>query len=169
MHKESLAVATAQEDRSGVQYLTFQLADEHYALNILQVQEIRGWEKVTRVPNSAAHMKGVINLRGTIVPVIDMRLRFGLEPASYSKETVVVVVRTVGTDGAERSLGLVVDAVSDVLNARENEIRGTPDFGMAVQTDSIAGLVSSENNMVMLLDVPSLMEFEAVQGEGSDT
>ena len=141
----------------GTQYLTFMLAGEQYGLNILQVQEIRGWEQVTRIPNAPEYVKGVINLRGTIVPVLDLRSRFKLHAEPYTKETVVIVVRAAGKV-AERSLGLVVDAVSDVLVAQDNDVISTPDFGANVPTENIVGLVNQDGNMVMLLDVASLHE-----------
>ena len=167
MGKENIAslnIATGQ-DAGGTQYLTFLLAEEQYGLNILQVQEIRGWEQVTRIPNSPHYVQGVINLRGTIVPVLDLRLRFDLAFTEYTKETVVIVVRASGRTGAERSLGLVVDAVSDVLIARDEEIISTPDFGANVPTENILGLVSAGGHMVMLLDVASLLETDAVAGD----
>jgi purine-binding chemotaxis protein CheW len=147
----------ALEEVGGTQYLTFMLAQEQYGLNILQVQEIRGWEKTTRIPNSPEHVRGVLNLRGTIVPIMDLRMRFGLPAAPYGKETVVIVVRTGQQGGDERSLGLVVDAVSDVLTARDEEIIDTPEFGAHVPTENILGLVSDGAKMVMLLDVGSLL------------
>jgi purine-binding chemotaxis protein CheW len=145
-------------EAGGTQYLTFMLAQEQYGLNILQVQEIRGWEKTTRIPNSPDHVRGVLNLRGTIVPIMDLRLRFGLPAEPYSKETVVVVVRAGEHDGEERSLGLVVDAVSDVLVARDDQIINTPEFGAHVPTENILGLVSDGAKMVMLLDARSLLD-----------
>jgi purine-binding chemotaxis protein CheW len=147
----------ALEEVGGTQYLTFMLAQEQYGLNILQVQEIRGWEKTTRIPNSPEHVRGVLNLRGTIVPIMDLRMRFGLPAEPYGKETVVIVVRTGQQGGDERSLGLVVDAVSDVLTARDEEIIDTPEFGAHVPTENILGLVSDGTKMVMLLDVGSLL------------
>ncbi|MCP5306909.1 MAG: purine-binding chemotaxis protein CheW [Chromatiaceae bacterium] len=159
MNTESNSAAVLDDDEAnGTQYLTFLLADEQYAVNILQVQEIRGWEQVTRIPNSPDYVKGVINLRGTIVPVVDLRLRFQLPPEPYGKETVVIVVRTTFKNGTERSLGMVVDAVSDVLVARDDRVIGTPDFGANVPTENILGLVSQNDEMVMVLDVMSLLE-----------
>jgi purine-binding chemotaxis protein CheW len=157
--------AVTDEDSAGTQYLTFLLAEEQYGLNILRVQEIRGWEQVTRIPNSPRYVQGVINLRGTIVPVLDLRLRFNLSPIEYSKETVVIVVRDADQAGCERSLGIVVDAVSDVLIARDEEVISTPDFGANVPTENIHGLVSAGGHMVMLLDVASLLETDAVPAE----
>jgi purine-binding chemotaxis protein CheW len=157
--------AVTGEDTAGTQYLTFLLADEQYGLNILRVQEIRGWEQVTRIPNSPHYLQGVINLRGTIVPVLDLRLRFQLPASDYTKETVVIVVRDTDRSGCERSLGIVVDAVSDVLIARDEEVIATPDFGANVPTENIHGLVSAAGHMVMLLDVASLLETDASAAE----
>jgi purine-binding chemotaxis protein CheW len=158
MADTALNSAGQEDELSGTQYLTFQLAHEHYALNILQVQEIRGWEKATRIPNSPDYLRGVLNLRGTIVPIIDMRMRFGLQTAPYGKETVVIVVRSTVSDGETRSMGLVVDAVSDVLVVRDEDIVSTPEFGTHVPTENILGLVSDGELMVMLLDVARLAE-----------
>lgn len=151
-----LAQDMDHEEQGGVQYLTFLLNDEQYGLSILQVQEIRGWETVTRIPNSPVFVRGVVNLRGNIVPVFDLRLRFGLQEVPYTKETVVIVVRA-GRPGEERSMGLVVDAVSDVLVVRDDTVRATPEFGAGVPTENIKGLVSDGNHMVMLLDLDSLV------------
>lgn len=151
------------ENYVGTQYLTFRLADEQYGVSILKVQEIRGWEKTTRIPNSPVYVRGVLNLRGTIVPILDLRMRFGLPVEPYSRETVVIVVRTACNDSEERSLGLVVDAVSDVLIAPDETIRNTPEFGAQVPTEHIVGLVQDEENMVMLLDVGTLLP-ESVVG-----
>lgn len=159
--ESNAAVQVEPGDTTGTQYLTFLLADEQYGLNILQVQEIRGWEQVTRIPNAPRYVKGVINLRGTIVPVLDLRLRFGMATQTYSKETVVIVVRAADRQGCERSLGLVVDAVSDVLVAEDDRVISTPDFGASVPTENLIGLISEGNDMVMLLDVGSLIESDS--------
>jgi len=160
MTEQAAVIDVVDHEAAGTQYLTCLLADEHYGLNILQVQEIRGWEQVTRVPNSPDYVKGVINLRGTIVPILDLRLRFGLPVEPYSKETVVIVVRAASRCGDERSLGLVVDAVSDVIVARDEDVVGTPEFGASVPTENITGLVSQDGQMIMLLDVSSLLEID---------
>lgn len=153
-----------EDDQDGEQYLTFLLNGEQYGLSILQVQEIRGWELVTRVPNSPRFVKGVVNLRGNIVPVFDLRLRFGLPPTDYTKETVVIVVRA-GKEGEQRSMGLVVDAVSDVLVVKEEQINATPEFGAGVPTENIKGLVTDDDKMVMLLDLDSLAILEPAEVE----
>jgi len=151
-----LAKDAVEEEQVGVQYLTFLLNGEQYGLSILAVQEIRGWEPATRVPNSPAFVKGVVNIRGNIVPVFDLRLRFGLPAQAYTDETVVIVVRA-GKPGAERSMGLVVDAVSDVLVVKDEDISNTPQFGADVPTENIRGLVDDGEHMVMLLDLDNLV------------
>jgi len=150
----------------GLQYLTFNLAGEQYGVDILKVQEIRGWAPVTRMPNMPAFVRGVMNLRGAIVPVIDLRLRFELEAMEYTKITVVIVV-TVRSATGSRVVGVVVDGVSDVLNVEGAElnvegaeIQPPPDFGTAVNTEFISGLVTAEEGMVMLLDVDRLLSVE---------
>ena len=143
----------------GLQYLTFSLAGEEYGVDILKVQEIRGWAPVTKVPNAPAFVRGVMNLRGAIVPVIDLRLRFNLESVEYTKTTVVIVV-TVQSASGSRIIGTVVDGVSDVLNLNVADIQPAPDFGTAVHTEFISGLVTVEAGMVMLLDVDRLLSVE---------
>jgi purine-binding chemotaxis protein CheW len=138
------------------QYLTFTLADEDYGVDILRVQEIRGWEPVTRIPNAPRYVKGVLNLRGAIVPVFDLRLRFAMALQDYGPDTVVIVLRVSGPGGM-RNMGVVVDAVSDVLDARASDIRNTPDFGAAVATEYISGLATAGDKMIMLLDVDRLL------------
>ena len=159
-------VASRPQGRKG-QYLSFRLGSDDYAVDILRVQEIRGWEQVTRIPNSPPYIKGVINLRGTIVPLLDLRLRFDLPAEPYSKETVVIVVRASDRKGNERSLGLVVDAVSDVIVARDEQVVCTPEFGANVPTENIIGLVSEGDEMVMLLDIVSLLEMDADEAGGN--
>lgn len=140
----------------GTQYLTFELAGECYGVDILQVQEIRGWETATRIPNAPGFVLGVVNLRGTIVPVYDLRMRFGLVRAPYGKETVMIVV-CVGHGRAQRSIGMVVDAVSDVLVVSDDCIVPTPEFGASVPTENILGIVSDGERMVMLFDAQRLI------------
>lgn len=138
------------------QYLTFIMADEEYGVDILRVQEIRGWENVTPIPNAPSHIKGVINLRGTIVPIIDLRQRFGLSKAEYGPLTVVIVLK-VNTRKGSRVMGIVVDAVSDVYSLSADEMRAAPDLGDNVNTSYIRGLVNVANKMVILLDINELL------------
>jgi len=145
------------QNEAAQQYLTFSLADEEYGVDILRVQEIRGWEQVTRIPNSPEYVKGVLNLRGAIVPIFDLRQRFEMAPQAYGKDTVLIVLRVTGKRSKTRNMGVVVDAVSDVLDSRASEIRGTPDFGVGVATEYISGLASAGDKMIMLLDVDRLL------------
>jgi len=138
------------------QYLTFILAGEEYGVDILRVQEIKGWDRVTPIPNTPAHLLGVINLRGTIVPIMDLRLRFALGSVAYGSTTVVIVLK-VGAAARERTMGFVVDAVSDVHDIGGELLRPAPDFGPAVDMRFVRGLASVEDKMVILLDIDGLV------------
>ena len=139
-------------------YLTFVLATEEYAVDILRVQEIKGWNKVTTIPNTPEYICGVINLRGTIVPIIDLRLRFNLELQEYGPMTVVVVVKVLSqANGKERIMGIVVDAVSDVYDVAENDIKPPPDFGSVISTEFVKGLATVDEKMVIVLDIDRLL------------
>ena len=163
---EQQSVDETGDEKLGDEYLTFCLGKEDYGVDILRVQEIRGWEMVTRIPNSPGYVKGVLNLRGAIVPIFDLRMRLSLPEVEYNKQTVVIVLRVNGSSG-ERSVGVVVDAVSDVLNAHTENIRNTPEFGAEIATDFISGLAEANGKMIMLLDVDKLLtqENESVSDE----
>ena len=141
-----------------LQQLTFDLAGEEYGVEILAVREIRGWSRVTRIPQTPAYLLGVLNLRGAIVPIMDLRLRFGLERESYGDSTVVIIVAI-----AERLFGIVVDAVSDVVDIDPAAIKPVPDMGAVVDTRYLKGLATHVERMVMLLDVEQLMRPEDVE------
>ncbi|MBD8871442.1 chemotaxis protein CheW [Rhodanobacter sp. DHB23] len=141
-----------------VQQLTFSLAGEEYGVEILSVREIRGWSRVTRIPQAPDYLLGVLNLRGAVVPVMDLRLRFGLERESYGDSTVMIVVAV-----AERLFGIVVDAVSDVVDVDPASIKPVPDMGSIVDTRYLKGLATHAERMVMLLDVEKLMRPEDVE------
>jgi len=143
-------------DAAANQFLTFSLANEEYGVDILRVQEIKGWTPVTHIPNAPGYLKGVLNLRGTIVPIIDLRMRFNLEAIDYTPTTVVIVLSLLN-EGRERTFGIVVDAVSDVLNIAPTDIRPKPDFGTVVDADFINGLATVGEHMVMLLDIDCLL------------
>ena len=138
------------------QFLSFTLGSEDYGVDILRVQEIRGWQQVTRVPNAPAHMLGVLNLRGVIVPIIDMRMRFRMSNVEYAPTTVIIVLSVQGASGTH-VFGIVVDSVSDVLDVRARDVKTKPDFGAAVSTDFISGLATVGERMVMLLDIDKLL------------
>jgi purine-binding chemotaxis protein CheW len=141
-----------------VQQLTFSLAGEEYGADILSVREIRGWSRVTRIPQTPSYLLGVLNLRGAIVPVMDLRLRFGLEREAYDQNTVVIIVAV-----AERLFGIVVDAVSDVVDIDLAAIKPVPDMGAIVDTRYLKGLATHVERMVMLLDVEKLVRPEDVE------
>ncbi|TAM43876.1 MAG: purine-binding chemotaxis protein CheW [Gammaproteobacteria bacterium] len=138
------------------QFLTFSLADEEYGVNILKVQEIKGWTPVTRIPNSPEYLRGVLNLRGTIVPIIDLRMRFNQPRVEYTPLTVVIVL-SVATAAGARTIGIVVDSVSDVLNVGISEIKPTPNLGSKINTEFINGIAAANTKMIMLLDSDKLL------------
>jgi purine-binding chemotaxis protein CheW len=142
--------------------LSFVLGKEEYGVDILRVQEIRSWEPVSRVPNVPLYEKGVVNLRGAIVPIIDLRERFALSKVEYTPLTVVVVLQT-GSGSHTRIMGVVVDSVSDVISVDKSEIQGAPDFGTKVSNEFINGLVSVNERMVMLLDVDKLLTLDTME------
>ncbi len=147
-----------QATEASLQQLTFSLAGEEYGVDILSVREIRSWSRVTRIPQTPDYVLGVLNLRGAIVPVMDLRLRFGLQRESYGDDTVMIIVAMV-----ERLFGIVVDAVSDVVDIDPSTIKPVPDMGAVVDTRYLKGLVTHVDRMVMLLDVEKLMRPEDVE------
>ena len=140
-----------QEHLDTEQYLTFIMSDEEYGVDILAVQEIRGWDAATPVPNSPEHIKGVINLRGTIVPIMDLRQRFSLEPMEYGAETVVVVLK-INTQRGARVMGIIVDAISDVYDVPIDDVKSTG-LGENINAHFIKGLVAVNKGMVILLEL----------------
>lgn len=142
------------------QYLSFILAGEEYGISILQVQEIKAWETATPIPNMPDFILGVINLRGTIVPVIDLRRRFGLESIPSGPSTVVIVVKIIDTNGKERTMSMVADAVSEVYDVASADLQPAPDFGEVVGSTSITGLATIDEKMIILLDINHLMGSE---------
>ena len=152
-HRESAPVADTTEDSA--QYLTFTLDGEEYAVDILRVQEIRGYSSVTSIPNAPAYVKGVMNLRGTVVPVFDIRLKFGMEPRAYDRFTVIVVVNV-----GSRVVGLIVDSVSDVLDIPADAIQPTPDLGTGVDTTVMQGIARTNDRLVTLLDIDAVVDLD---------
>lgn len=147
------------------QFLTFILAEEEYGLDILRVQEIRGWMPVTRIPNSPDYMKGVLNLRGEIIPIIDLRIRFGFESRDYGPTTVVVVV-WVNSAESERCMGIVVDAVADTYSISHDEIQPAPSISDGIDPKFFEALATMNKKMVVLLDLDYLMnsdEFNRIE------
>ena len=137
---------------AGGEFLTFRLGAEEYGIDILKVQEIRSYEQPTRIANSPSFIKGVVNLRGVIVPIVDMRLRFGLSDVQYNSFTVVIVLNVKG-----RVVGAVVDSVSDVLALDAQTIKPAPEMNSAVDTSFITGIGSVGERMLILMDIEGLM------------
>lgn len=146
-------------ESDGNQFLTFLLAGEEYGVDILRVQEIKGWNSVTPIPNTPDYIRGVINLRGTIVPIIDLRRRFSLEPVEYGPMTVVIVLKVLRGEKS-RVMGVVVDAVSDVYNVDPDALKPAPDFGSVVNVDFVHGLATVNETMVIILDIDRLLNSE---------
>ncbi len=155
MSEQAQAAAKA-ESRVGIEiaeeYLTFTLGEEEYGVDILKVQEIRGYDAVTRLPDAPDFIKGVINLRGTIVPVVDLRIKFHLGQATYDAFTVMVVLNV-----CNRIIGMVVDGVSDVVRLAADQVRPPPDLGTAVDTRFLLGIGTAGQRMLLLLDIDGLL------------
>lgn len=133
-------------------YLTFTLGDEEYGIDILTVQEIRGYDAVTTIANMPSFIKGVINLRGIIVPIVDMRIKFCLGDITYDEMTIVIVLNL-----ADRVVGMVVDGVSDVISLSESQIKEAPEFGAVLDTQYLKGLGVIDERMLILIDIENLM------------
>lgn len=148
---QSITEASALSD-GAAQFLTFTLSKEEYAVDILKVQEIRGYDSVTAIANSPAFIKGVINLRGVIVPIVDMRIKFNVGTAHYDQFTVVIILNVLN-----RVVGIVVDGVSDVITLSPEQMKAAPEFGAALDTKYITGLGTVDERMIILVDIEKLM------------
>lgn len=146
---ESSALGPAASDH---ELLTFSLGHEEYAIDILKVQEIRGYDAVTHIANSPPFIKGVTNLRGIIVPIIDMRIKFNLESAEYNDTTVVIILNV-----AHRVIGMVVDGVSDVITLKADQIKPAPEFGSAIDTRYVTGVGTVDERMLIIVDIERLL------------
>ncbi|WP_355660785.1 chemotaxis protein CheW [Halomonas salifodinae] len=145
----------AAVDADSREFLVFSLGDEEYAIDILKVQEIRGYENVTRIANAPDFIKGVTNLRGVIVPIVDLRIKFHLDKVEYGGQTVVIVVNV-----GQRVVGIVVDGVSDVMTLTPEQIKPAPEFGVTLSADFLSGLGSLEDRMLVLVDIDKLLTSE---------
>jgi purine-binding chemotaxis protein CheW len=157
--EDTMAMAAAQESgqRQGIgaegnQFLTFCLGDELYGMDILQVKEIKGYTAITKIPNMPSHIKGVLNLRGTIVPIVELRTAFGMPTIDYTAFTVIILVVV-----RDRILGLVVDSVSDVVTISQKDIEASPDFGTKVDASFLSGIGKSGDKLVALLNIDQLL------------
>ena len=143
----------SREVQESKQFLTFLLEEQEYGLELLQIQEIRGYTAITPIPNVRAHVRGVINLRGTVLPVVDLRIRFGLPPVAYNKFTVIVIAMV-----GERMVGLLVDAISDVMEVTREAMRVAPDFGSAVDVRFINGVFEARERLAVALNLEQLFQ-----------
>ncbi len=147
---------SADLNEEGMQYLSFVLDSEEYGVDILKVQEIRGWEPATRIPGAPDFVLGVINLRGSVVPIVDLRKRFNLPSKEFNKLTVMILVN-VAHEGAKRTIGMVVDSVSEVYTLQEQDLNSAPDVGGAIASNYIKGLATVDDKMIVLLDIDLLI------------
>ena len=166
MNITTAADSLREQDAGTKQYLTFLLAGEEYGVNILKVKEIRGWEQPTLLPNTAEYVLGVINLRGMVVPVMDLRKRFGMQQVELGKTAVVVVVK-VSHSGRERTIGMVVDAVSEVYNISDETIMPSPDLGGTISDEYVKGLATIQDKMIILLDIDYLINEGMLKDAGN--
>jgi purine-binding chemotaxis protein CheW len=151
-------------DESSKQYLTFSLAGEEYGVDILGVQEVKVWTTVTVLPNTPGYIKGVLDLRGAIVPIIDLRARFGIEAADYDDTTVIVVLK-LNIENRDRIIGLVVDSVSDVLDIRQSDIKSIDDFDLRSRSEAVTGVATVNSKLVIMLDASRLYASSAIEME----
>jgi purine-binding chemotaxis protein CheW len=141
-----------KQEKNSSEFLAFKLGNEEYGIDILKVQEIRGYESVTRIANTPEHIKGVINLRGIIIPIIDLRIKFNLGTPNYDQFTVVIIINI-----ENRVMGIVVDGVSDVTTLTDEQIKPAPDMGASFSSDFLVGLASIEERMLILVDIDRFM------------
>lgn len=141
----------------GSQFLTFTLLEEEFGIEILRVQEIKGLSRITPIPNMPTYIRGVMNLRGTVVPILDLRAKFSMPESEYTKFTVIIVVN-IGT----KVVGLVVDAVSDVLNVGDDNIESAPDLGFESNTSFMDGIAKSGERLITLLNLDELIDVDSV-------
>ncbi|HUA57666.1 MAG TPA: chemotaxis protein CheW [Verrucomicrobiae bacterium] len=149
------ATGALSDPRAG-KYLTFQLAQEEFGIRVLKVREIMGLQEITAVPQTPGHVKGVINLRGKVVPVIDLRLKFGLDAAEYTQRTCIIVTQVQG-ESSSVMMGIVVDGVSEVLNLSGAEIEDTPDFGESAGSQYLLGMAKVKGKVKILLDIDRVL------------
>jgi purine-binding chemotaxis protein CheW len=155
--------SAAKPDERAGKYLVFHLGHEEFGIRVLKVREITGIQDITAVPRTPAHVKGVINLRGKVVPVVDLRLKFGLPEAEYTERTCIIVVQVQG-DTSSMLMGIVVDGVAEVLNVTASDIEDTPDFGRGVATPYLLGMAKIKGKVKILLDINQVLISQELHG-----
>ena len=158
--------STGKADERAGKYLTFQLAQEEFGIRVLKVREIMGIQDITAVPHTPGYVKGVINLRGKVIPVLDLRLKFGLPDMEYNQRTCIIVVQIQAKSGVIL-MGIIVDGVSEVLNLTGAEVEDTPDFGSGFSTPYILGMAKVKGKVKILLDIDRVLTNQEVNGLGS--
>jgi purine-binding chemotaxis protein CheW len=149
------------DQRTG-KYLTFHLGNEEFAIQVLRVREIMGIQEITAVPQTPSYVKGVINLRGKVIPVVDLRLKFGLAELEYTQRTCIIVVQ-IESDSGKLMIGVIVDAVSEVLTLQPGDIEDTPDFGNGVATPYLLGMAKIKGKVKILLDIDMVLSSQDLQ------
>jgi|SRR5690554_1557974 len=158
MNQTNDAARSVAAEAHNREFLVFSLGDEEYAVDILKVQEIRGYENVTRIANAPDFIKGVTNLRGVIVPIVDLRIKFHLDKVEYGGLTVVIVVNV-----EDRVVGIVVDGVSDVMTLTPDQIKPAPEFGVTLSSDFLSGLGSLDDRMLVIVDIDKLLTSDEME------
>ena len=151
----------AKTDQRAGKYLTFQLGNEEFAVQVLRVREIMGIQEITAVPQTPGYVKGVINLRGKVIPVVDLRLKFGLPEMEYTQRTCIIVAQ-IENQGAKLMIGIIVDCVSEVLTLQASDIENTPDFGNGVETPYLLGMAKVKGKVKILLDIDMVLTAQEV-------
>ncbi len=161
--QEKVASEHSASGQRGGKYLVFQLGREEFGIRVLKVREIMGVQDITAVPQTPAHVKGVINLRGKVIPVVDLRLKFGLPEQEYTQRTCIIVVQ-VQAGGTPVLMGIVVDGVAEVLNLAETDIEDTPDFGQGVATPYLLGMAKIKGKVKILLEIDQVLTSQELHG-----
>lgn len=156
--------SNAKSDNRTGKYLAFHLGREEFAIQVLKVREIMGIQDITAVPQTPVYVKGVINLRGKVIPVVDLRLKFGLPEVEYTQRTCIIVVQIQGQGGSVSLTGIVVDEVSEAVNIAASEIEDTPDFGDGVATPYILGMAKNKGKVKILLDIDRVLSTQDLDG-----
>jgi purine-binding chemotaxis protein CheW len=155
----AISTSSCSSARRGGKYLIFSLAQEEFGVRVLSIKEIMGMQEITAVPNTASYVKGVINLRGQVIPVVDLRMKFSLPASDYTHRTCIIVVATFGNTG-DRLVGAIADGVAEVLTLTDEEIEETPDFGSGATTSYLLGMAKVKGTVKILLDIDQVMSEE---------
>lgn len=166
LERQAVAAQPVGDPRAG-KYLTFTLGKEEFGIQVLRVKEIMGVQDITAVPGTPAHLKGVLNLRGKIIPVVDLRLKFELADAPFTQTTCIIVVQVTQVAEQEHDqamIGLIVDGVSEVLNLNGSEIEDAPDFGEGIETPFVLGIAKCKTGVKILLRIEDILTFQELRG-----